>query len=197
VFDRKSALAAVSQHCDIEERLAVIPPSARWRGLYFHAINTVLSRAGKLEEYQRVMPGSHSALRWYPAGELLQRVAVAGAILRSPEEVHAGMHAIGHDNAIAFSESLLGRSLIRLLSRDPYRLLEQGVSGRRQTATYGRWSLEQTGERSAVMHFEQEYCWLESYIVGAGQGTFESVGVEASFEVQLDDPYNGRHIIHW
>ena len=89
------------------------------------------------------------------------------------------MHEVGRDNAIAFSESLLGKSMLRLLSNDAYRLLQQ------------------TGPRSAVMHFEQEYCWIESYLLGAGEGTFESVGVKARFEVERDDPYNGRHIIHW
>ena len=35
------------------------------------------------------------------------------------------------------------------------------------------------------MHFEQEYGWIESYMLGAGIGTFESVGVTGSFEVEF------------
>lgn len=175
----------------------MIPPLAKWRGVYFNTISGVLERAGKLAEYQRLMPETYSALRLYPAGELLEHVAVGGALLRSPAEVHAGMQEVGRDNALYFSTSLLGRTMLRLLSNDPFRLLQQAVSGRRQSATYGRWRLERTGERSATMHFEQEYAWIESYMRGAGVGTFESVGVQGSFDVELDGPYDGRHLIKW
>jgi uncharacterized protein (TIGR02265 family) len=197
VEDRDRLLDEISQHCDLRERLAMIPPSAKWRGVYFNTVSGVLERAGKLAEYQRLMPETYSALRLYPTGELLQHVAVGGALLRSPAEVHAGMYEIGRDNAVYFSSSLLGRTMLRLLSKDPYRLLQQAVAGRRQSATYGRWRLERTGETSALMHFEQEYAWIESYMLGAGAGTFESTGVEGTFQVELDTPYDGRHIIRW
>ena len=197
VDDRERLLDEISQHCDLRERLAMIPPSAKWRGVYFNTVSGVLERAGKLAEYQRLMPETYSALRLYPTGELLEHVAVGGALLRSPAEVHAGMLEIGRDNAVYFAKSLLGRTMLRLLTNDPYRLLQQAISGRRQSANHGRWRLERTGERSAVMHFEQEYAWIESYALGAGIGTFESVGTPANFEVELDGPYDGRHIITW
>lgn len=197
VEDRDSAFKAIAEHCDLDARLAMIPPSAKWRGMYFHAVEGVLERAGKLPEYQRLMPESFSALRYYPAGDLLRHVAMGGALLRSPEDVHAGMFEVGRDNAVAFASTLLGRTLVRLLSNDPYRLLLQGASAKRQTSTYGRWRIERTSEHSAVMHFEQEYCWIESYIRGAGIGTFESVGATATIDVELDGPYDGRHLIHW
>ncbi|MBK7154761.1 MAG: DUF2378 family protein [Sandaracinaceae bacterium] len=195
--ERQRLLDEISEYCDLRVRLATIPPSAKWRGVYFNAVSGVLERAGKLGEYQRLMPETYSPLRMYPAGELLEHVAVAGALLRSPQDVHAGMHEVGRDNALYFARSLLGRTMLRLLDEDPYRVLQQGVAGRRQSATYGRWRLERTGERSALMHFEQEYGWIESYMLGAGIGTFESVGVTGSFEVELDGPYDGRHVIRW
>ena len=165
--------------------------------MYFGSVEKVLTRAGLLDAYRRRVPRTYSAMRTYPARELLENVAIGGALLRSPEEVHAGMHEIGRDNSVAFAGSLLGRTVLRLLSRDPYRLLEQGVSGKRQASNYGRWRVERTGATSATMHFEQEYCWIDSYVLGAGEGTFESIGEEGRFELEMDGPYHGRHLISW
>ena len=147
--ERQRLLDEISEYCDLRVRLATIPPSAKWRGMYFNAVSGVLERAGKLGECQRLMPETYSPLRMYPAGELLEHVAVAGALLRSPQDVHAGMHEVGRDNALYFACSLLGRTMLRLLDEDPYRVLQQGVAGRRQSATYVRWRLERTGGRRA------------------------------------------------
>lgn len=195
--DRQSALAEVSKYCDLQERLAIAPASACWRGMFFDSITRALEREGKLDQYREIMPGTHSPVRHYPVTDLLERVAVGGAILRSPEQVHEGMFDIGRINALAFADSLLGRAMLRLLSRDPIKLLKQAIAGRRQGANYGVWRLELTSPNTATMHFEREYCWIESYMLGAGVGTFESVGVKGHFDVELDGPYDGRHLISW
>ena len=197
VKDRQAAIEEVSRHCDLTDRLALLPPSARVRGLYFRSIEAVLTRAGRVEPYQKLFPERFAAVLWHPAGDFLVRLAVGGALLTEPSRVHEGMFEIGRRNAVAFAESLLGRTLLRLLSRDPKKLLQQAVAGHRQSYSHGRWALSFPEERTAVMQMIGEYLYIESYLLGAAQGTFDAVNVPVRTEVVLEDRFSGRHILKW
>lgn len=195
--ERGTFLREVFAHCDLEDRLTVLPPSARNRGLFFRNIEQVVEKAGHGERYRLMFPERCRSMLWYPAADYLTRIAVGGALISGPENVHQGMSLIGRRNAIAFAESLLGRMMVRLLSRDPKKLLKQGVAGHRQSSSHGDWSLEITGDRSAVMSMREEYVYIESHYLGAAEGTFEAIGLSVNVEVQLDDRFNGRHILRW
>lgn len=184
-------------HCDLEERLPLVPASAKLRGLYFKNNLTVLRDAGLEDEYRRYFPETHSAVRWYPVSDFLERLAVAGALLCGPENIHEGMQRIGHNNAMAFAESLLGRTLLRLLARDPVKLLKQSVAGRRQSCTYGRWEVVFLEPGCAELTMFEEYLWLESNVLGAAIGTFNSVGREVSVEVEVFSRFEGKHTLRW
>src|SRR5215471_3644865 len=194
---RDAAIEEVSRYCDLKERLDLIPPSAKGRGLYFRSIETVLTQAGRGERYHALFPERFATVLWHPIGEFLVRLAVGGALLTDPSRVHEGMYEIGRRNAVAFAESLLGRTLLRLLSRDPKRLLQQAVAGRRQSQNYGRWTLAFPEERTAVMTIVEEYLYIDSYLLGAAQGTFDAVGVPVRAEAKLEDRFSGRHALVW
>jgi hypothetical protein len=76
-------------------------------------------------------------------------------------------------------------------------LCEQGLATRRQTVSYGHWSLIRHSEREMEMRYRNEYLWIESYIAGAAQGTFESCGIVPMLETSLSDRFNGATTIRW
>jgi uncharacterized protein (TIGR02265 family) len=192
------AIELTAPYCDIVERLAVVPPSARVRGLYLKAFDTLLATAGKAELYRRYFAGERwSALRMYPLRDYMIRLAVAGAALKGPERVHEGMHDVWRTNATTFASSLLGRTLLRLLSHDPVRLTEQGLAARRQTFQYGQWSILRHGPRSIEMVYREEYLWIESAIAGGAVGAFESCGVEVELTTKLINRFDGSTLINW
>jgi len=193
-----AALDLIAPHCDIVERLRDVPPSARVRGLYFKSVLNVLERLGKLDAFARLyaLP-SRSSIRFYPLKDYLVELAVAGAVVASPRELHQGILEITRRNAAAFSESVLGRVLIRVLAHDPVRVTEQGLAARRQSTSYGDWRLERNGPRDISMIYHAEYMWIESAIAGAATGTFESCKVDANISTKLDDKYNGFTRITW
>ena len=115
----------------------------------------------------------------------------------SPERVEEGMYEIGRRNVLAFMESLLGRMLLRVLSRDPKRVLQQGMIGRRQSGRPFRWELSFPTERSAVISMVEEYGYIESYMLGAAYGTMEAIGVDARVECVLEDRFCGKHLLFW
>jgi uncharacterized protein (TIGR02265 family) len=195
--DRARAVEDLCRGCDLIERLTLVPPSASVRGLYFGSIERALSAAGRLEPYKALFPQRFAAVLWHPAAEFLTRLAVGGALLAGPEKVHEGMFAIGRGNAVAFAESLIGRAMLRLLDRDPRRLLRQAIAGRRQSYTFGRWDLTFPAEREAIVTMIEEYAYLDSYMLGAAQGTFDAIGVPVLTQVVMRDRFNGQHVLKW
>jgi uncharacterized protein (TIGR02265 family) len=195
--NRTEVIAELCQHCDLVERLPLVPPSAKVRGLYFRSIERVLADAGRRERFDALFPQRFASVLWHPAADFLVRLAVGAALLAGPQRIHQGMFDIGHQNAVAFAESLIGRTLLRILDRDPRRLMRQAIAGRRQSYSYGRWELEFPAEREAVVTMAEEYLYIESYLMGAAQGTFDAVGVPVRTEVVLQDRFNGRHILRW
>jgi uncharacterized protein (TIGR02265 family) len=192
------AIAFVAPHCDIVDRLSVVPPSARIRGLYFQSIRSEIGKRDKLAEYEEYFPHDHYlAFPFYPLTELLVRLACAGALVAGPREVHEGMRLVAKANARAFVDSLLGRLMLRMLSRDPIRLTEQGLAARRQSTTYGHWEIQKSSEHEIAMLYRNEYWWIESALAGAAQGTFEGCGVNVQMETTLIDRFNGSTHIRW
>jgi uncharacterized protein (TIGR02265 family) len=192
------AIQLVAPYCDIVERLDAVPPSARVRGLYLKSFESVLARVGKAGLYRQHFEGDRwSAVRMYPLRDYMIRLAVAGAALHSPELVHRGMHDIWRTNATTFAASLLGRTMLRLLSHDPVRLTEQGLAARRQTYQYGHWSIVHHGPRSIEMVYREEYIWIESAIAGGAVGAFEACGIQAKLETTLLSRFDGSTLISW
>ena len=192
------AVDLVAPHCDIVARLVDVPPSARLRGLYFNSVLNVLRRRGRLAAYQDYFPDEQwSSLGFHPLGDYLVRLALGGALLATPARLHEGIYEITRQNATAFASSLLGRVLVRILSRDPVRLTQQGLAARRQSMDYGKWEMRRPGPREVQMIYRGEYMWIESAVAGAAAGTFESCGVKADVKTVLEDKYNGVTTIRW
>jgi uncharacterized protein (TIGR02265 family) len=185
------------RHSDLSERLALVPPSVKVRGIYFRTIERVLGDAGRREAYDTLFPQRFSAVLWHPAEEFLVRLVSAGALLTDPAHVYDGMFEIGRRNAVMFAESLLGRTLLRLLDRDPKKLMQQALAGSRQSCTHSRWKLEFPDDRSAVVTMLEEYLYMDSWLLGAARGTFEAVGATVRTEVLPRDKFSGQHIHRW
>lgn len=166
--------------------------------MYFSNAQRVLKQAGRLPAYSEFFPDERwSTLRWYPVADYLLRLAVAGAALVTPAELHAGMRRISRQNVTEFTSSLLGRMLLKMLSKDPVRLTEQGIASRRQSMNYGTWSIARREDHMLEVIYRTEFIWIESAIAGAAEGTFELCGVPAKVETVLDDRYNGSTFVRW
>lgn len=197
-FQLDRAIELVAPHCDIKERLDAVPPSARVRGLYLKSLESVLQHVGRVGLYHEYFRGERwSPVRMYPLRDYMIRLAVAGAALQSPERVHDGMRDVWRTNATTFASSLLGRTMLRLLSHDPVRLTEQGLAARRQTYQYGHWEIARHAPRSIEMIYREEYIWIESAITGGAIGAFESCGIEAKLETKLVNRFDGSTLITW
>lgn len=189
------AVELVAPYCDVAERLPFVPPSARIRGVWFRVFINELAERGLLEKYEAYFPGeSWSGLQFYWVGDYLVRIALAGALVGGPESVGAGMYELNRGNAARFATSLLGRTLFRLLSRDPLRLLEQGIASRRQTMDYGRWSVSFPKPNEAAVRIEEEYIWIDPNVLASFVGTIETIGRSVEAHAEMTARFDG--VIH-
>lgn len=192
-----SALELVAPHCDLVDRLQAVPPAAAVRGIFHHNVEGYLRKVGRLDAFRSYFPNSVSALPFYPLSDYMLRLATAGALVASPARLHDGMREICRDHAASFARSLLGRTLIRLLSNDPARLTEQGLAARRQTHRYGRWSLIRHGPRQLEVVYEDEYVWIESAVAGAAEGTYVGCPFAVHQEHRIRSRFSGSTIHSW
>lgn len=184
-------VALVGPYCDLEDRLREAPPSACIRGVWFRVFLTELEEHGLLADYERYFPeDSFSGLKFYAVADYLPRIALAGALMAGPENVYRGMFELNRGNAKRFATSLLGRTLFRLLSNDPQRLLQQGIASRRQTMTYGRWVLTSSAPDECVVIVQEEYIWIDPNVVGSAVGTFEAIGRTVDIDVKYDSKFD-------
>ena len=195
---RQRIVELVGPHCDIVKRLADVPATARVRGVYFRSALEEITRRGLRSAFETVIHETdRSIFTMYPATDYLLWLAWAGALVASPPAVHAGMRELSRGNAVYYGQSLLGRSLLRSLSRDPIRLLHQAVQSKRAVSNYGRWTLVEEGKHHAVVRLEEEVVWIESALLGAALGGLECCGIQPTAEARLRDPYNGDLIFRW
>jgi uncharacterized protein (TIGR02265 family) len=190
-------LTEIGRHCDIAERLTLVPPSAKVRGIFFRSIDSALGEVGLYARYRQLFPRDIGTLQWHPCTHFLERLVVGAALLRGAAGVHEGMREIGRHNALEFASSLLGRILLRFLSRDPKKLLMQAIAGRRQTCSYGRWEIDFPEERMAIVTMHEEYLYMQSYAIGSARGTFEAIGRTVDVVCELNTPFDGRHVLRW
>lgn len=194
----QSTIDLIAPHCDVIERLQDVPPSANVRGYYFQSMLNVLERLDKLSLFASyVPPVPRSSVKFYPLSHYLFELAVAGACVAEPAQLHDGIREITRQNATAFKSSLLGRVLMPVLRSDPVRLTEQGAAARRQTTTYGHWQIKRHGPRELEVVYHTEYMWIESAVAGAAAGAFEACGVQAHLTTSVESRYEGSTHITW
>lgn len=195
---RQRIVELLAPHCDIVTRLSAVPPAARVRGVYFRSALDEITRRGRRAAFEAVIHETErSAFMLYPASDYLVWLAWAGSLITSPVSVHAGMRELSRGNAVYFGQSLLGRSLLRLLSRDPVQLLHQAIKSKRAVSNYGRWYIADESPRHVVVRHEEEYVWIESALLGGALGALESCGIAPSVEVKLKDRFNGDLVFRW
>src|SRR5512132_4192634 len=123
-----SALEFVEPHCDIAERLRVVPKSAFMRGMAFDTIISALESSDKRADYEeRFGALRYESLTLYPLAEYMIRLASAGAFLYSADTVYEGIGEVSRLNAVALTASLLGQALLHELASEPGQLLAQGI----------------------------------------------------------------------
>jgi uncharacterized protein (TIGR02265 family) len=192
-------LKAAREQLRLDERLAKIPSTAGVRGVWFNMMPQHLKRIGRGAEaaYRAAGCGKPRTLyKLYAVGEFLEELLIGGAITR-PDDAAAGMREIWRHNIDAFYQSLIGRSVKRLVRPSPATALRWVERSRHLSCNYGSWWVEAVTPEYSVMHLNNEYIWIDSAHLGGAEAMLDACGVNGSVNAELLSDFDGRLHIRW
>ena len=193
--DLSPAIAAL----DLERRLRETPAAAGMRGIWFTMTADYMRRLGPAVDLAwraAVRVPSRTIFRMYSLREYLNEVAFAAAILEPFNPVE-GLRAIWRNTPRHYTSSAIGRSCLRFLRPEPLPAWRWCERHREHFCNYGAWRLEVRSDDYVIMHYFDEYTWIEGAHRGGAEALLEACGVEGSAEPELTSRYAGRMHVRW
>ena len=99
--------------------------------------------------------------------------------------------------ATFFTSTWYGQVFKRFLRPEPYAAMQWVAFSRDYISNYQSMRVERRTPTQAILHFFDEYCWLESCQRGGCEGLLEACGVVGTVDVDLDTPFRGRLNVRW
>jgi uncharacterized protein (TIGR02265 family) len=189
---------AVAQ-LDLDRRLRETPPNAQTRGVWFAMTADYMRRQGPAVDAAwraAVKVPSRTIFRMYSLREYMQEVAMAAAVL-DPSDPLGAMRVIWRNTPRYYTSSVIGRSCLRLLRPEPLAAWRWCERHREHFCNYGSWRLEVRGSDHVIMHYFDEYLWIDGAHHGGAESLLEACGVEGNAEPEVISPYSGRMHVRW
>jgi hypothetical protein len=196
--ERNVDLRYVRDALGIERRVVQIPPSAQVRGWIFKMTADEVARHGPaaVATYRRLTPvRSTWFFRMYSVRDFVQDAA-AGAAAINAGDPHAAIRMIWR-NAPRYAPLFNAQRFMSLLNASPLGAMRWLEGQRDMFWNYGGWRVESLEDYHFVVHYFDEYIWLESAHVGGLEGVLYACNVTGTVEPDLDSPFNGRIHVRW
>lgn len=188
----------VRRALDLEHRIAQIPRRAQVRGWYFKQTADAVARRGPsaLAVYRSLSPlRSTWFFRMYSLREYLEDAA-AGAAAIDPNDPHAALRSIWR-NAPRYAGLFNAQRFLALLQASPLDAMRWLQDQRDLFFNYGAFRVERLDDRYFVLHYFDEYIWIESAHRGGVEGLLTACNAIGSVDADLDGPFEGRMHVRW
>jgi hypothetical protein len=182
----------------LDERLAAIPGHAAIRGFYFRQTSEAVARSGgaAVAVYRHLSPTkSRWFFRMYSLRDYLEDLA-AGAAAIDPLDPSSAIRSIWR-NTTKYAPLFNAQRFLSLLNATPLDAMKWLEPQRDMFLSYGGWRIERRDDHYFVVHYWDEYIWLDSAHRGGLEGMLEACSVNGNVEVDLDSPFNGRIHVRW
>jgi uncharacterized protein (TIGR02265 family) len=183
---------------DLDCRLAQIPGRAQVRGFYFKQTADAVARRGRsaVAVYRRLSTlRSAWFFRMYSLRDYLEDAA-AGAAAIDPNDPHAALRSIWR-NAPRYARLFNAQRFLSLLQASPLDAMRWLQDQRDLFFNYGGIRVERRDDRYFVLHYFDEYIWIESAHRGGVEGLLTACNAIGSADVELDGPFDGRMHVRW
>ncbi|HEY1692779.1 MAG TPA: hypothetical protein VGG39_11490 [Polyangiaceae bacterium] len=183
---------------DLGRRLSKVPLHAHVRGFLFKqtADEVERGRAGAVVAYRRLTPVKSTwFFRMYSVRAYLEDVTAAAAVV-APEDPASAVRAIWR-NGPRYAPLFNAVRFLGFLRSDVLSAARWLETHRSFFADYGRWRIEPRTDRYFIMHYFDEWIWIDSAHRGGLEGLLQACGVEGSVDVDLDTPFDGRLHVRW
>jgi hypothetical protein len=122
--------------------------------------------------------------------------AAAGAAAIDPNDPHEALRSIWR-NAPRYAGLFNAQRFLSLLKTSPLDALRWLEAQRDLFFNYGGIRVERCDDRYFILHYFDEYIWIESAHRGGVEGLVEACNATATTEVELDAPFSGRIHVRW
>jgi uncharacterized protein (TIGR02265 family) len=183
---------------DLDRRLALVPGTAEVRGFLFKMTADEVAHHGRaaMIAYRSMSPVKSTwFFRMYSVRDYLEDVAAAAAAI-APGNPHQGLRSIW-GNSPRYAPLFNAQRFLSLLGASPVDVMRWLEAQRDMFANYGGWRLEKREERYFVMHYFDEYIWIDSAHRGGLEGILRACSVSGSVTTELDTDFNGRCHVRW
>jgi uncharacterized protein (TIGR02265 family) len=191
-------LQRVRRALDLDRRLARIPGRAQVRGWYFkQTADAVAARGRSAVAVYRSLSAVKSAsfFRMYSLRDYLEDAAAASAAI-DPNDPHSALRSMWR-NAPRYARLFNAQRFLSLLKASPLDACRWLESQRDLFLNYGNMRIERRDEQYFVLHYFDEYIWIESAHRGGVEGLLEACSATGTADVELDAPFDGRIHVRW
>jgi uncharacterized protein (TIGR02265 family) len=166
------ALPDYAAPIDVEARLAVVPPEATVKGMYFASLlEEAQRRRTPLEVRWRIVP-----FRDYPLRAFHELVLEAARAWWPGEPPREQLRRVGQLAFPAMQRSLVGKVMFGALGGDVGAMMRLSPKGWTVSLSHARVELVDSGARHVVLRFAGIYSWLDCYEPGILEGGLMAVG---------------------
>jgi uncharacterized protein (TIGR02265 family) len=197
-IERTVDLDYVRHALDLDRRLAEVPAQAQVRGWCFKQTADAVARHGRaaVAVYRRLTPVKSTwFFLMYSVRDYLEDAA-AGAAAINPADPHQAVREMWR-GAPRYAPLFNHQRFLALLKATPPDVIRHLEGQRDMFFNYGAWRLERLEERHFVMHYFDEYIWIESAHRGGIEGILQACSASGTTEPHLDSPFNGRIHVRW
>lgn len=187
--------------CSARDRMKFARDHQRVRANFFVSLRSLVSAFSPtaLEAYDAEAGEPITGFGMHSAREYMRRLVIAGAIVRGPENVIAGMHTLHRHSMYRFIGSPFVRRVLNLVNFTPHVWCEfqRHTAFRHLAVNYGTMEYKRLGPRSLVVHFEDEPVFPEITMVGMSFGLLDLCGLHGRVMAEPHGPTALTMWIQW
>jgi serine/threonine-protein kinase len=178
---------------DFEAHVALLPPGATCKGVFFSDVLRVASSVTREHEvFRAAFLQERRYLRFsdYPLAEVMRLAITTSHLLYPRQSVGEGLRRLGHSAFDAVMTTQIGRALFGILGTDVEPILLASPKAYKLMINVGTVSVEKTGPRSFAFRARDLPAFLETYQIGVLEGVLSHCRERAAFRIAIDDPAN-------
>jgi uncharacterized protein (TIGR02265 family) len=179
---------------DVEKYLRAVPVGAKIKGTY---VNLLLEALGPKRERIPESRIRYFPFKDYPLEDQVRLIAQVAQLLNPNLPLRQAIRLVGHRVYPTFSSSLLGKVLFAAVGTDTNALLHAGAKAYRMSASVGKVEVVESGAGAALLHLTDMYNYIDCYHIGILEGAFSVLGLEPTFEIQLESPIAAWFKLIW
>ena len=177
---------------DVEAHLALVPPAATVKGMFWNDLHRVAERSDVSMESKR-----YATFKDYPLVDYMRAVADVACRARPGATTSKAISELGKRGFSILSSSLAGKVLFAISGRDLAATLGLVSEAYKRCLSPGQAALGSISPGRAVIELRDVWNYTQSYQVGVFEGVIEHFGYTGSVRLRVHSPCDADYLLEW